>query len=322
MVNRTPIYAAAASMAATLASSLAACKPDIDSRTSLVDSPRVLAVMSEPAEAPPTAPVKLTALFVDANGAIPQPVDWAFCDDRKPLAELEPVSPRCLQHTGDFFEPIGVGAAVSGVIPQKACRQFGPDVPEAVNNQPPGRPVDPDPTGGYYQPIRILGQSPEGEVASIARTRITCTVAGAAPEQLTDLKQRNHVNVNPIVDSLAPFDVASASATASVGQVIPLRASWAACTPDMPACTGAEHYASFDPGTQAVVGRSEGLRLSWFTTGGTFTSDHTGVEEGSADTQSANTWTAPSAPGLVHLWVVIRDDRGGAGWRSFDIDVK
>ena len=60
----------------------------------------------------------------------------------------------------------------------------------------------------------------------------------------------------------------------------------------------------------------------WFATAGTFDEDHTGREEGDVAPSTDNAWTAPSSAGQVHLWAVIRDDRGGVGWRSFTIDVR
>jgi hypothetical protein len=32
-------------------------------------------------------------------------------------------------------------------------------------------------------------------------------------------------------------------------------------------------------------------------------------------------WTAPPIPGPVRFWVVVRDDRGGAGWLIRDVQV-
>jgi hypothetical protein len=32
-------------------------------------------------------------------------------------------------------------------------------------------------------------------------------------------------------------------------------------------------------------------------------------------------WTAPSTAGVVHVWVVLRDARGGAGWGSYSLQV-
>src|SRR5439155_9946172 len=134
-----------------------------------------------------------SALYVDENGPIANaPIEWAFCDDRKPLAELGPVSPRCLRRDGEWFEPLGVGAQASGVLPQQTCRNFGPEVPQPKEKEPPGRPVDPDTTGGYYQPLRVAIPSAEGLVLGIGRTRITCGIVGATAEQIADLKQRSH----------------------------------------------------------------------------------------------------------------------------------
>ncbi len=305
------------------------CRPDLDQRTSEVRAPRVLAVRAEPAEAPPLTPVTLSALVVDGSGALPgATLAWAYCDDRKPLAELGPVSARCLERAGDFFEELGSGPAVTGALPQKACREFGPEVPEAKDNQPAGRPVDPDPTGGYYQPVRLVATASSGEaLVALGRARLSCGVVGPTPEQLTDLKKRTHPNVNPALDSvgdLRPDDATGGGAAnvVTAGQRVTLRAAWAACAPDATACTGAEAYASFDPATQTVQSRREAMRLSWFATSGALDEDHTGRDESDAAPFSENVWTAPTVPGPAHLWVVIRDDRGGVGWRGFVVDVR
>ena len=92
--------------------------------------------------------------------------------------------------------------------------------------------------------------------------------------------------------------------------------------PEAAACSGAESYASFDPVTQTVRARREGMRLSWFATAGVLDEDHTGRDEADEATWSENAWTAPAATGLAHLWVVLRDDRGGVGWRAYTFDVR
>jgi hypothetical protein len=308
------------------AAMIAGCKPDIDDRTSLVSEPRILAVRSEPAEAAPQGSVTLTALVVDRNGSLASaPFDWAFCDERKPLAELGPVSPRCLQRAGDFFEPLGGGPQVTAAVPQKACRQFGPEVPEAKKDEPTGRPVDPDPTGGYYQPVRVVIASAVGDLVGIGRTRLACGFVGPTPEQLADLKARTHLNVNPALDgvsALVPDDAPEAINVVRAGERVPLTARWATCASDAPACTGAEAYASYDVATQSVAARREAIRLSWFTTAGTFDEDHTGRAATDEATTSDNAWTAPAVAGPAHVWVVVRDDRGGVGWRGFAFDVR
>ena len=65
------------------------------------------------------------------------------------------------------------------------------------------------------------------------------------------------------------------------------------------------------------------MRVSWFATRGSFDTDHTGrVESEFAQTSSDNTWVAPAESGPVFMWVVLRDDRGGADWQTFRVDVQ
>jgi hypothetical protein len=68
-----------------------------------------------------------------------------------------------------------------------------------------------------------------------------------------------------------------------------------------------------------VASRRESLRVSWFTSAGRFAEERTGRSEGEADVSfSDNTWQAPAA-GVARIWVVLRDDRGGVGWRSYTL---
>ncbi len=96
------------------------------------------------------------------------------------------------------------------------------------------------------------------------------------------------------------------------------------CTGAEPAgCTGAEPYTVLDQAVHELVSHRETIRVSWFATSGTFTHDSTGRSEAQANEPSTeNEWQAPSQSGPVHLWVVIRDDRGGTGWGSFELDVQ
>ena len=34
-----------------------------------------------------------------------------------------------------------------------------------------------------------------------------------------------------------------------------------------------------------------------------------------------NVWVAPSAAGPVHLWLVLRDSRGGVDFAEYELDV-
>jgi hypothetical protein len=322
---------AAAALACAIAIAFGpACRPDLDGRVSLVSAPRVLAVRAEPAEAAPRANVTYRALVVDASGEVTAPsLDWAYCNDRKPLAQLGPVSPACLQRAADFLSPLGVGAAVTASTPETACRQFGPDVPQAKLGEPAGRPVDPDPTGGYYQPLRLALATPAGDAFTLGRARITCGLFGATSEQLHDFASRYRANANPSIDALTlaggavvPIASSGAVGTASTGERLTLRAAWSECPDRTQDCTGAETYAVFDLVSRSVVDHRESMRVAWFASAGTFDVDHVGRDGEGAVSFVEDAWTAPPVPGRVHVWLVVRDDRGGVGWESYEVDVK
>jgi hypothetical protein len=126
-----------------------------------------------------------------------------------------------------------MGNPVTGAIPAAACRQFGPDVPQAMPGQPQGRPVDPDFTGGFYQPVRVLAPGPTSNIVAIGETRLTCDPAGAPPDQFTAFTQRYHPNTNPLVGSLgvkgaAAWAVGMPNRTFA-GQHLTLEVSWKDC---------------------------------------------------------------------------------------------
>jgi hypothetical protein len=305
--------------------SASACEPSLNERTFLVSSARVLAVRADPPEALPGAKVTLTSLYVDLNGTVTSgPFDWAFCEDRNPLANLGPVSATCATRGEASFLELGRAQSVTAALPLDACRVFGPDVPSALPNEPPGRPVDPDATGGYYQPVRLLA----GEEIAIGLVRATCDVPGASPDQIADLSAHDHANANPAIDTLSDPTLGTlvlagaGTNTVAPSQHLALRARWAACDPLAPSCSGAEGYAFLDPQTHQVVHAREQIRVSWSATGGALDDDTTGRDATDATPYSDDGWTAPATTGSQGLWVVIRDDRGGIGWRSFSIDVK
>lgn len=70
----------------------------------------------------------------------------------------------------------------------------------------------------------------------------------------------------------------------------------------------------------------EFLGYSFFTTVGKLSHGTTGgkplpfVENEKID-DITSTWTVPDEPGEATLWVVIRDDRGGAGWESIRVTI-
>ncbi len=322
---------------------LTGCLPEVDSDLARVDEPRILAVRAEPAEVTPGEPATFTALYADANGQIADaPLDWAFCTARRPLAELGPVNKLCLAPAGDSLKTIGEGISVTAALPEDGCRLFGPDPPPAEPDQPAGRVVDPDLGGGYYQPIRIL--PPDGpESLTLLQLRIRCGLAGATQQQSAEYRQRYKPNLAPTL-TLTSSDQPLETIELRAGDELPLRASWTscpetatcgdgACTLDEDAtlcaadcgtvdgCGGAETYLVFDPTTLTLTTRREAIGVAWFATGGSFEAARTGRAPDDTKTFSANTWTAPDVAGAHTLWVVLRDDRGAATWRSVTVQV-
>jgi hypothetical protein len=66
---------------------------------------------------------------------------------------------------------------------------------------------------------------------------------------------------------------------------------------------------------------TENMRYSWFATAGDFTDEQTGgpVDVFGNQPLLRTRFTAPAQPGMVRLWLVQRDERGGTDWtkRSF-----
>jgi hypothetical protein len=326
------------------------CKPDVAGRASLIDVPRVIAIAAEPPEAEEGDSVAYSALIVDASGAAAGvPSDWALCTARKPLALIEPINPICLSRAGDFLVPLGQGDKVTGKIPKDACRNFGPEVPPPKVGEPDGRPTDPDSTGGYYQPLRVLLARADGDYGTLGSSRIACGTAGASSADVAELKARYHYNANPAITALlangAPIgrDAAHKTSVAS-GSVVHLEVDWPGC-PDVDVCGdgicgpdetrasckadcakptttsvgcgGAERYVAYDRDALAIVTRRELMRASWFTTAGVFSVDASGRDEDDRTTSAANDLSLDGVHGDVFGWVVLTDARGGATWASF-----
>lgn len=334
-----------------------ACVSDFDERPSQVESVRVIAVRSIPAEAPPGASVNYEALVVGPDGRLDiSTADWAFCTRPSSAKELNEASIACFRRAADWIVPLGMGAMASGTLPTNACGQFGPDGSQTKPGEPMGRPADPDSTGGYHQPVRLLIEQEKGHVLALGSTRLSCGLPGATQDVLQAFKAGYRANENPrlsavdvlgvTVSALTPDDGVTTPRKVRRGERLVLRASWpecpvtaecgdAICSPgedvtscaedcSLPrGCPGAEPYVSFDLVTRTLVERREAMRISWLATAGSFDSDHTGRAENEADAlDSENAWTAPNRPGPVHLWVALRDSRGGVDWGSYLVEVE
>ena len=281
------------------------CKPNLDQTVSLVSSPRVLAVQAQPAEASPMAmtPVSFSLLAVDENGVVSHPAAaWNFCEARNPLANLGPVDPSCVAPnppqmlppvgsdagvSGPSLIAFGGGGAATGVVPMNACSLFGPNPPPPLPNQPPGRPVDPDPTGGYYQPVTVFVVDQGTTIPTIFPYRIACGFANVDPTSAGELTSRYHLNVNPSIESLTIVggatlqpDTTGMTNNVAAGQKLELEVAWLKCPltdicgdtfcgadeslMTCPAdcktpmgCPGAERFVNFDLSSESVVDQRE-----------------------------------------------------------------
>jgi hypothetical protein len=271
------------------------CDHALDQRLAIVESPRILAIISSPAEADPGVSVSYTALSGSASGPIASPPSWFLCTAPKPPTEDNSVSTPCV-HDDNALVPVDPTAAT---IPADACMQFGPDVP-------PGgfRPRDPDPTGGYYQPVRA---ELAGADLAFGFTRITCNLASAPPDVSQQYKTMYIANANPTLAIDAPTDVAA-------GEAVTLIASWPAAA--------AESYLYYDPLREALVARREAMRVSWYASAGSLPVDASAVGEDDPATSVTTTWHAPPRPGTAWLWFVLRDSRGGIAVQSLAVTVR
>jgi hypothetical protein len=327
---RSRVPSAHATLAWLACAALFGCVPDFVDNTTLVTVPRVVAVRATPAEAAEDAQVTLDALIVARTEDPSSALEWSLCVDRKPLSELGPVSTRCLASPtpgDDIAEPVDPAPPVVATLPSDACELFGPERPEPQPGQPAGRPVDPDVTGGFYQPVLAwLGAAPV-----LGGVRLACPLTGASPDDTREFNASYHANTNPAPLALEAVHTDGTSETLSDGAVhaftpgehVALRVSLPACEPEAESCGGAESYVVFDSLAQEVVPRTESLVVSWYATNGDFSEPRTEVESAGDDGSptASNTWTLPTQSGAASLWAVARDDRGGAGWLSGTVNI-
>jgi hypothetical protein len=297
---------------------LAGCKPDLGSPGSLITGPRILGVKTEPPEVAPGMPVTTDLLAVDLGGRLAPPAVWSLCLAHKPPAENNVVANDCGQ-AGKQLEPITEsGPRITVTIPASACALNGPDTPPTRMGEPPLRARDADVTGGYYQPLEVT----VGAARSFVLERISCSLPNVSQDVVKEFQGRYHPNANPafarllvggldlpaVVEGTAP-----ATAHVAPGQSVGFEAVW---TPE-----SRETFPVYDLTRQAIVDRREELTVSWFATGGEFDRDRTGTTEMDTVSSITNSWVAPAMPGVVHLWIVLRDNRGGLDFREYLLTV-
>ncbi|HEX2872752.1 MAG TPA: hypothetical protein VHP33_15930 [Polyangiaceae bacterium] len=328
----------------------AACVPDFETDLSALRAPRLLAIASNPAETQGKKPATLTALVAVPEGETAPEVDWTLCLSRKPLTELGPVNPLCLEADdgSGAVASLGRGESVDTVLDQDVCKLFGPLRPSAMAGEPAGRPVDPDVTGGFYQPVvaNLDGATSLGSI------RIDCDPANLNRDDALEFRARYRVNENPKLstvsissggsDPVTLTDAADAPTEVRASSVVTFRAEWDACPVDSVCgdglctanedsancaddcadgmahgCTGAESYVWYDRERYRVEPRREGITVAWYASKGSFELEQTGLDEDQTGSRrsTSNSWRPGSAVGSATVWVVARDTRGGVSWR-------
>jgi hypothetical protein len=280
----------------------AACRPSLDDRPWLVETPRIIGWKAEPPEAAPGDAVTFQVVALGPDGALDTTgTTWTLCRAPKPLGENRVVTTSCLPPAA--ASPMGdaLGDPVTLAIPTDACRLFGPDTPQPAAGDPPTRPRDPDATGGYFQPLTMsLGAS-----LAVGLERLTCGLPDASLAAARAFQAAYHPNQNPALSDLVltsegtPVDPAATA----VGTRVLVQAAWPAGT--------AEAFPVFDPSSGAVIPTEETLRASWYVTGGQLDQPATEIDDASI-LSTSTTWTLPRSAGVVELVLVLADSRGGS----------
>jgi hypothetical protein len=308
-----------------------ACKPNLGSPPSIVDGLRLLAVRGLPAEAAEGTSVTYDVLAVDEMGRVANPtVGWYQCDERKPPAEGNAVAAACL--STDKMETTGTTFMAN--VPVGACKRFGPQTDVDKNNVS-LRPNDPDVTGGFYQPVRARLTKDGAESLAFALERIKCPLTNTPPDATGTFNATYKLNVNPTIASLTldpdgqpdPLYTRAAKAPAPPPPTTPvtgvgpgagfdLELAWSDDSP--------ESFPVWNPTTQAIDTHREAMSVSWYATDGSFEHDRTGRGETEMDLSTRNRWTAPpvATATLVHVWIVLRDSRGGIDFAESLVEVR
>ena len=289
-----------------LTCAMGACAPNLGSDDSRVTAPRILAVRAEPAESKPGSSVTFTALVAGPQGPVQAPpIAWSFCETPKSLNEDNVVSSACLDSKS--LLAVGSGAVVTATTPNNGCSLFGPDAPPGAV-----RPRDPDETGGYYQPVRadLPGWDP-----TFALSRIACDLPNASAASATAFAKAYVPNENP---TILPLAASAAGAPVSLDAAKPgIRVDLVARWPP----ESAETYAYYDPASDTVGSKREALSIAWYASGGVLDRESTGRAEDDRATSSNNAWTTPTKAGVVYLWIVLRDSRGGVDFATYESTV-
>lgn len=263
---------------------ICACGSDLPNYNE-VHGLRVLAVAASPSWLGPGAETQLEALVVS-----PDPVQyrWSWC-------------PWVTEASGNFIcdaRPSTLPTSLPSLdLGQQATAQFGlptADLLKAACLELGGAECD----LGFDVQIRLEVKTETDEVVAFKTLHLWT--------------QPPPTQNNPRLSDTAWLDTPQLQAT-QLSTVTPNRL---ASGLDYPLEAGAAE------GAQDVLpdGSSERLLVSWFVDGGELKYGRTPVR---GEPGATNTWTAPAASEApLHLYVVLRDGRGGTTWQSYAIELE
>ena len=240
-----------------------------------VDGLRILGVQAEPPEAHPGDTVTLTAWVVDPRGRSID-VGWSECL----LQSNGTANPGCTNPGGNGVVGLGSGLSITLTVPDLDAATLGA----------------PDATYGVYLPIVVHARVAGDASDAIYRLRVRsvvqpgCTIdppyeGGCLPNQ------------NPAFATIDPLGPESDPIVTHEGAIWALLARYTADSD--------EEYRL--PGmTQSTS--PERLVTQWFATAGTFPDDPVG---GTAVQKLTIDRALPPSGGIIDLWVVGHDERGG-----------
>ena len=284
--------------------SLAGCPENLEKQSQIVKL-RVLAVQAEPAElivdpAQPPPRTTLTAFAVEPSDA-PIAMEYALCTVQEAVPPPDVDCPGTqgipLQPAGPLSAVLDLGDPRAAALAQQVAQDGG--FADGGALPPEGFPI----LVGFRAtaPAHTLpdGGPPgtDGGDLQIFEGLTTVTARGpGAP-----------LNHNPAIDSVLLGDAGIAddgSTAAPVSATLRLD--------PVPAQDAKE----------PVDGGAEALGYSFFATAGSVASlRSTDTTATGQPADKSVDWSAPSEPQEVRLWVVVRDGRGGVGWKARSVKV-
>jgi hypothetical protein len=274
-----------------LALPLSGCTPTFDPIT-LVDKLRLLAVIADTPALGGGESTTLTAVTWTPDGSAPH-ISWAACLTPPPPATGSGINQDCYyDDRGAVLQPLGEGAAVTVTMPAISD-------PLAFGL--------PDETNGIYLPVRLVLTAGDERLVAFRRIRYF-----AGPPLDPNARNNNPrvTEVTAVPDKDAPMDQETPVSdrrednAVHAGDELHLRARAA----------DEEPYVIYDGNPLTTPPRpvNEILRIGWYATAGKLEETITGNDK------PDNKWTfdkhVPAAGTDIELWIVVQDDRGGAGY--------